>query len=69
MESINRKPTLKDGTIDHKPPMTIVHRIVGDFIRMKGKDQMKRYLETNDLSEIDVLYSHSDEMTHGALLR
>ena len=28
--------------------MTIVHRIVGDFIRMKGKDQMKRYLETND---------------------
>lgn len=68
LESINRKPTLKkDGTIDHKPPMTIVHRIVGDFIRMKGKDQMKRYLETNDLSEIDVLYSHSDEMTYGAL--
>ncbi|WP_165006106.1 MULTISPECIES: ABC transporter substrate-binding protein [unclassified Enterococcus] len=67
-ETIQQAPPVKeDGTSRTKPKMTIVHQLTGDFIRLKGKDQMKRYIENNDLSSIDVLYSHSDEMTHGAL--
>lgn len=47
--------------------MEVVDSLQGDFIRMKGKDQILEYLKTHDLSKIDVLFSHNDEMTHGAL--
>ena len=47
--------------------MQVVDTIYGDFIRMKGQDQMRDYLQHHDLNEIDVLFSHNDEMTHGAM--
>lgn len=47
--------------------MKVVDTIYGDFIRMKGKDVLTEYLKHHDLSQIDVLFSHNDEMTHGAL--
>lgn len=47
--------------------MDVVDTLYGDFIRMKGKDQMISYLKDHDLSKIDVLFSHNDEMTHGVL--
>lgn len=54
-------------TTSRDPRIQIVDRLAGDFIRVKGQEQMRDYLTTHDLSTIDVLFSHSDEMTLGAL--
>ncbi|MGC6770102.1 ABC transporter substrate-binding protein [Enterococcus sp. LJL51] len=54
-------------TISRDSRMKIVDTLSGDYIRMKGKEQMEQYIEEHDISSIDVLYSHNDEMTHGAL--
>lgn len=54
-------------TIQRDERMRVVDRISGDYIRRKGKEQMSDYLKTNDIHQIDVLFSHNDEMTHGAL--
>lgn len=45
----------------------VVDTLQGDYIQMKGKEQMAEYIKSHDLSKIDVLYSHNDEMTLGAL--
>lgn len=43
----------------------IIHSVSGDFLRSKGKECMENILaETRD---IDVLYSHNDAMTLGAI--
>lgn len=47
--------------------MAITDVLFANFIRMKGKDQMTNYIQNEDISKIDVLFSHNDEMTHGAL--
>ncbi|MCB5951982.1 ABC transporter substrate-binding protein [Enterococcus sp. BWT-B8] len=54
-------------TISRDNRMEVVDTLYGDYIRMKGKEQMEKYIEAHDISTIDVLYSHNDEMTHGAL--
>lgn len=54
-------------TIARDPRIKIVDTLSGDFIRMKGKEKIENYIKYNDISNIDVLYSHNDEMTHGAL--
>lgn len=54
-------------TISRDPRMKVVDTLSGDYVRMKGKEQMEAYIKTKDISKIDVLYSHNDEMTHGAL--
>ncbi len=44
---------------------TILESISGDFLRSMGKDCMEGLLARHD--DIDVLYSHNDEMTFGAI--
>ncbi len=44
---------------------TIIESISGDFLRSMGKDCMEGLLARHD--DIDVLYSHNDEMTFGAI--
>ncbi|MDI9519664.1 MAG: ABC transporter substrate-binding protein [Bacillota bacterium] len=43
----------------------IVHSVSGDFLRSRGKEHMLNILET--VEDIDVLYSHNDAMTLGAI--
>ena len=44
---------------------TIIESISGDFLRSKGKECMQALLTRH--SDIDVLYSHNDAMTFGAI--
>ncbi|HPF87222.1 MAG TPA: ABC transporter substrate-binding protein [Candidatus Limiplasma sp.] len=44
---------------------TIIESISGDFLRSKGKECMQALLSEHD--DIDVLYSHNDSMTYGAI--
>jgi ABC-type sugar transport system substrate-binding protein len=39
----------------------------GDFMLSKGREIMQQVLENYDPSQIDVLYSHNDDMTFGAI--
>ncbi len=43
----------------------IIRSVSGDFLRSKGKEWMEKILEEE--RDIDVLYSHNDAMTLGAL--
>jgi simple sugar transport system substrate-binding protein len=53
-------------TIKNDPRLTIVESMTGDFLKSKGKECMTQIL--SDLgSDIDVLYSHNDAMTLGAI--
>lgn len=47
--------------------ITIVDSLEGDYIRSKAKDVFRKYIEENGWENIDVLYSHNDEMTLGML--
>ena len=42
-------------------------QITGDFIRLKAKEKFSEAIEAGKLNNIDVIYSHNDEMTLGAL--
>jgi len=53
--------------ISRDPRMTIVASLEGDYIRSKAKDVFRQYISENGWEEIDVLYSHNDEMTLGML--
>lgn len=45
--------------------LQIIHSVSGDFLRSKGKECMEIFLsQTHD---VDVLYSHNDAMTLGAI--
>ncbi len=48
------------------PRFEIVESISGDFLRSKGKECMKSILEKQG-TNIDVLFSHNDAMTMGAI--
>ena len=53
-------------TISADPRMTIIESINGDFLKSRGAECMRTLLsEYGD--DIDVVYSHNDEMTLGAL--
>ena len=47
--------------------ISIAASLEGDFIRSKAKDVFRQYIEENGWEDIDVLYSHNDEMTLGML--
>ena len=47
--------------------IAIVASLEGDYIRSKAKDVFRNYIEENGWIDIDVLYSHNDEMTLGIL--
>ena len=46
--------------------MTVLESIDGDFLKSRGAENMRYLLETYG-EDIDVVYSHNDEMTLGAL--
>ncbi len=39
----------------------------GDFMQSKGREIMKKVLDRFEAEDIDVLYSHNDDMTFGAI--
>lgn len=45
----------------------VIERVSGDFLRSKGEECMRYLLDTYGIDGIDVIYSHNDEMTLGAL--
>ncbi|NLB89767.1 MAG: ABC transporter substrate-binding protein [Clostridiales bacterium] len=49
----------------HDQRFKIIDSTSGDFLRSKGKECMASFLQTYD--HIDVLYSHNDAMTLGAI--
>ena len=49
------------------PVFEIIHSESGDFLRSKGYELMYSILETYNVTDIDVLYSHNDSMTLGAI--
>ena len=53
-------------TIANDSRMTVLESIDGDFLKSRGAECMRYLLETYGDS-IDVIYSHNDEMTLGAL--
>ena len=46
---------------------TVIESVSGDFLRSKGEECMRYLLERYGAQGIDVVYSHNDEMTLGAL--
>lgn len=46
---------------------TVIESVSGDFLRSKGEECMRYLLDTYGADGIDVIYSHNDEMTLGAL--
>ena len=46
---------------------TVLESVSGDFLRSKGEECMRYLLEKYGPDGIDVVYSHNDEMTLGAL--
>lgn len=53
-------------TIRDDPRMHILESIDGDFLKSRGAECMRTLLDTYG-DEIDVVFSHNDEMTLGAL--
>lgn len=47
------------------PKYQVLSSVSGDFLRSKGKERMRELLQ--QYSDIDVLYSHNDDMTMGAV--
>ncbi|MGG5372290.1 ABC transporter substrate-binding protein [Enterococcus sp. AZ196] len=54
-------------TVGRDPRIQITQTITGDFIRLKAKEEFSKAIDAGKLEGIDVLYSHNDEMTLGAL--
>ncbi len=46
---------------------TVLESITGDFLRSKGRECMRSLLDRYGAAGIDVVYSHNDAMTLGAL--
>ncbi len=53
--------------IDGDARISVIERVSGDFLRSKGEECMRYLLEKYGADGIDVVYSHNDEMTLGAL--
>ena len=49
------------------PRFTVLESISGDFLRSKGEECMRDLLEKYGAENIDVVFSHNDGMTLGAL--
>lgn len=45
----------------------VISAISGDYIRLKGKEEIQKLIDDQSIYNYDVLFSHSDEMTLGAL--
>ncbi len=62
--AIGRAEGFREMLADH-PEFEIIHSVSGDFLRSKGYELMRDILE--QFADIDVLYSHNDGMTLGAI--
>jgi ABC-type sugar transport system substrate-binding protein len=49
------------------PKFQVIFSEDGDFMLSKGREIMRQVLTHFDATEIDVLYSHNDDMTFGAI--
>jgi simple sugar transport system substrate-binding protein len=63
--AIDRKEGFEEVIADH-PNLKITKSQTGDFTRAKGKEVMEAFLKA-DGENIDVLYSHNDDMAIGAI--
>jgi galactofuranose transport system substrate-binding protein len=63
--AIDRKEGFEEVIKDH-PNLKIIKSQTGDFTRAKGKEVMEAFLKS-DGENIDVLYSHNDDMAIGAI--
>lgn len=63
--AIDRKKGFNSTVLKH-PRFKILESTTGDFIRAKGRDIMNDMLKKYG-NEIDVLFSHNDEMALGAI--
>ncbi|MDQ0231194.1 ABC transporter substrate-binding protein [Metabacillus malikii] len=63
--AIDRKEGFEEVLADH-PNFKITKSQTGDFTRAKGKEVMEAFLKS-DGDNIDVLYSHNDDMAIGAI--
>ena len=53
--------------IDGDDRFTVLESITGDFLRSKGRECMRALLDKYGPNGVDVVYSHNDAMTLGAL--
>lgn len=63
--AIDRKEGFENILANH-PNFKIINSQSGDFTRTKGKEVMEAFLKSNG-ENIDVLYSHNDDMAIGAI--
>lgn len=55
------------SVISSDPKFEVIFSASGDFMRSKGRELMQQILTHYEPNEIDVLYSHNDDMTFGAI--
>ncbi|KAB7673101.1 ABC transporter substrate-binding protein [Bacillus sp. B1-b2] len=63
--AIDRKEGFEEVIKDH-PNLKVIKSQTGDFTRAKGKEVMEAFLKS-DGENIDVLFSHNDDMAIGAI--
>lgn len=64
--AIGRYQGFRD-VISAYPKFRVIFSEDGDFMLSKGKEIMQRVFKLYDPADIDVLYSHNDDMTFGAI--
>jgi len=64
--AINRALGFRE-VLDEYPKFEIIFSESGDFLRSKGYELMHSILDKFSFNDIDVLYSHNDSMTLGAI--
>jgi simple sugar transport system substrate-binding protein len=64
--AIKRAEGFREVLADY-PEFEIIYSETGDFLRSMGYELMCRILEDENLRDMDVLYSHNDSMTLGAI--
>jgi len=64
--AIGRYEGFRD-VISSYPKFRVIFSEDGDFMLSKGREIMKQVLSLYDPADIDVLYSHNDDMTFGAI--
>ena len=64
--AIGRHEGLRD-VISSDPKFQVIFSQDGDFMLSKGREIMQHVLKRYDPKSIDVLYSHNDDMTFGAI--
>jgi ABC-type sugar transport system substrate-binding protein len=64
--AIGRYEGFRD-VISHDHKFQVIFSEDGDFMLSKGREIMRQVLELFDPDQIDVLYSHNDDMTFGAI--